>query len=175
MLAQIPDGAFGDLMKQQLAQLTGLGGNCPSHARADAAAPAQRTIQPVAKRSLVRGAIAVLLQQPSLALRLGGQHHFQGLRLPGVELLLELLGLVEQRRTSAPAPCWNTSMGVRNRPRCIRLAAQTLPGTEASWTQNCTTPWHSWRNSCWCNVWRLLAKQRQQTGRYMTSTNCASC
>ena len=39
MLAQIPDGAFGDLMKQQLAQLTGLGGTA-CHARADAATPA---------------------------------------------------------------------------------------------------------------------------------------
>src|SRR5690606_27722159 len=95
MLAQIPDGAFGDLMKQQLAQLTGLGGNATQRA----AAPARtgRTITPVAKRSLVRAAIAILLQQPSLAMTLGGQHHFHGLRLPGVDLLLELLSLVEQR------------------------------------------------------------------------------
>ncbi len=33
MLAQIPDGAFGDLMKQQLAQLTGLGGTARPRAR----------------------------------------------------------------------------------------------------------------------------------------------
>ncbi|HBS61766.1 MAG TPA: DNA primase, partial [Stenotrophomonas sp.] len=88
MLAQIPDGAFGDLMKQQLAQLTGLGGTAQATRAPMPQRQPQRTIQPVAKRSLVRGAIAVLLQQPSLALTLGGKHHFQGLRLPGVELLL---------------------------------------------------------------------------------------
>ncbi|KAG1308186.1 hypothetical protein G6F62_015082 [Rhizopus arrhizus] len=84
-------------MKQQLAQLTGLGGNAASARAPMPQRQPARTIQPVARRSLVRGAIAVLLQQPSLALTLGGKHHFQGLRLPGVELLLELLGLVEQR------------------------------------------------------------------------------
>ncbi len=71
MLAQIPDGAFGDLMKQQLAQLTGLGGNAPSVRAPMPQRQPQRAIQPVARRSLVRGAIAVLLQQPSLALTLG--------------------------------------------------------------------------------------------------------
>ncbi len=54
-------------MKQQLAQLTGLGGNAPSVRAPMPQRQPQRAIQPVARRSLVRGAIAVL-QQPSLAL-----------------------------------------------------------------------------------------------------------
>jgi DNA primase len=97
LLAQIPDGAFGDLMKQELARLTGVGTQSGSSNQLQARPRVQRPIAPTQKRSLVRAAIAILLQQPSLALSLQGQHHFSGLRLPGVELLIELLELVEQR------------------------------------------------------------------------------
>jgi DNA primase len=95
---------------------------------------APRTIQPAAKRSLVRGAIAVLLQQPSLALTLGGKHHFQGLRLPGVELLLELLGLVEQRPDISTGALLEHFDGREEQASLHTLAAQTLAGDEAMWT-----------------------------------------
>src|SRR5688572_14092312 len=66
LLAQIPDGAFGDLMKQRLTEMTGVG------ARASAPethVPAQRARAgtppaAAAKPSLVRSAITLLLQQP---------------------------------------------------------------------------------------------------------------
>ncbi|NIJ67618.1 DNA primase [Xanthomonas sp. 60] len=134
MLAQIPDGAFGDLMKQQLGQLTGLGqGNA---ARAPAPSrPATRPILPVARRSLVRAAIAILLQQPSLALSLGGQHHFHGLRLPGADLLLELLALVEQRPDISTGALLEHFDGRDELASLQTLAAQTLAGDEAMWTQ----------------------------------------
>ncbi|MGM3213890.1 hypothetical protein ACS229_29665, partial [Klebsiella pneumoniae] len=48
MLAQIPDGAFGDLMKQQLGQLTGLGGNAQAARSPMPQRPPARSIQPVA-------------------------------------------------------------------------------------------------------------------------------
>jgi DNA primase len=134
MLAQIPDGAFGDLMKQQLGQLTGLGqGNA---ARAPAPSrPATRPILPVGRRSLVRAAIAILLQQPSLALSLGGQHHFHGLRLPGADLLLELLALVEQRPDISTGALLEHFDGRDELASLQTLAAQTLAGDEAMWTQ----------------------------------------
>src|SRR5918993_5603893 len=69
LLAQIPDGAFGDLMKQRLVELTGVGARTSSP---ETHVPVQRArsapIVPPAKKSLVRGAIALLLQQPTLAL-----------------------------------------------------------------------------------------------------------
>lgn len=163
MLAQIPDGAFGDLMKQQLAQLTGLGGTAQATRAPMPQRQPQRTIQPVAKRSLVRGAIAVLLQQPSLALTLGGKHHFQGLRLPGVELLLELLGLVEQRPDISTGALLEHFDGREEQASLHTLAAQTLPGTEASWTQELHDAVAQLEKQLLVQrLEELLAKQRQQ-------------
>lgn len=134
MLAQIPDGAFGDLMKQQLSQLTGLGG-AGAPRTPQAARPVQRAVAPVAKRSLVRAAITVLLQQPSLALTLGGRHHFQGLRLAGVDLLLELLALVEQRPDISTGALLQHFDGREEQASLHTLAAQVLAGDEAKWTE----------------------------------------
>ncbi|MCS4231073.1 DNA primase [Stenotrophomonas maltophilia] len=135
MLAQIPDGAFGDLMKQQLGVLTGLGGNSAQRAQPAARAASGRPVTPVAKRSLVRAAIAILLQQPSLAMSLGGQHHFHGLRLPGIELLLELLALVEQRPDISTGALLEHFDGREEQASLHTLAAQTLAGDEAKWTE----------------------------------------
>lgn len=131
MLAQIPDGAFGDLMKQQLATLTGLGAR-PS--AAPVPRPAARAVAPTQRRSLVRAAIAILLQQPSLAMTLDG-HHFGGLRLPGVELLIELLTLVEQRPDISTGALLEHFDGREEQESLHKLAAQTLPGDDAMWNQ----------------------------------------
>lgn len=131
MLAQIPDGAFGDLMKQQLSTLTGLGGTATA---APVSRPPPRAVAPTQRRSLVRAAIAILLQQPSLAMTLEG-HHFSGLRLPGVELLIELLTLVEQRPDISTGALLEHFEGREEQDSLHKLAAQTLPGDEAMWNQ----------------------------------------
>lgn len=131
MLAQIPDGAFGDLMKQQLATLTGLGAR---PAAAPVSRPSARAVAPAQRRSLVRAAIAILLQQPSLAMTLEG-HHFSGLRQPGVELLIELLTLVEQRPDISTGALLEHFEGREEQESLHKLAAQTLPGDEAMWNQ----------------------------------------
>jgi DNA primase len=67
-LAQIPDGAFRDLMFQRLAELARL--NAPAAAPAPAPAPPRRAPPrgaPPPKQSLVRAAITFLVQQPALA------------------------------------------------------------------------------------------------------------
>ncbi|WP_182335909.1 DNA primase [Stenotrophomonas acidaminiphila] len=134
MLAQIPDGAFGDLMKQELQRLTGIGRAAAGGA--PAAAPMRRAaVAPVQKRSLVRAAIAILLQQPSLALSLEGHHAIAGLRLAGIELLLELLELVQQRPDISTGALLEHFDGREEQAALHRLAAVALPGDEASWTQ----------------------------------------
>ena len=134
LLAQIPDGAFGDLMKQELARLTGVGR--AASGMAAAAAPLRRAaVTPVQKRSLVRAAIAILLQQPSLALGLQGHHAIAGLRLPGIELLLELLELVQQRPDISTGALLQHFDGREEQAALHRLAALALPGDEASWSQ----------------------------------------
>ena len=96
MLAQIPDGAFGDLMKQRLTELTGVGGRPVEQGRAST-----RTVRaehaPGPKQSLVRSAVTALLQQPPVALALAIPLRFSSLDQPGVALLTELILLVHQR------------------------------------------------------------------------------
>lgn len=138
MLAQIPDGAFGDLMRQQLGQLTGVGG--ASSANASFVPPPPRAPARAAeaggtpKRSLVRGAVAVLLQQPSLAQSLDG-HHFAGLRQPGVELLLEMLDIVDARPDISTGALIAHFEGRQEQQWLNTLAMQTLPGDQESWLQ----------------------------------------
>ena len=162
MLAQIPDGAFGDLMKQELQRMTGVGrapaGNAP------ATAPMRRAqVAPVQKRSLVRAAIAILLQQPSLALGLEGHHAIAGLRLPGIELLLELLELVQQRPDISTGALLQHFDGREEQAALHRLAAVALPGDEASWTQELhDAVVQLEKQLLQQRVDELLAKQRQQ-------------
>src|SRR5690606_36690846 len=76
LLAQIPDGAFGDLMQRRLTELTGVGTRQPA---AEARAPIRlQGRQPLAppRRSLVPSAISLLLQQPALALDLAPPYRF---------------------------------------------------------------------------------------------------
>src|SRR6185295_12550526 len=85
LLAQIPDGAFGDLMRQRLTELTGVGARASTP---ETHVPAQRAnarmgAQPANKPSVVRTAITLLLQQPSVALALPSSLHFASLEQPG--------------------------------------------------------------------------------------------
>src|SRR5688572_17867255 len=97
-LAQIPDGAFGDLMKQRLTELTGVGARASAP---DTHVPAQRARTAPAssapKRSLVRAAIELLLHRPSLARALPQPYRFTTLRQAGIELLSEIIDLAVSR------------------------------------------------------------------------------
>jgi len=93
LIARLPDGAFRDLMAQELEKRSGARATLP----ADGAA--QRAVQrPVAvQRSLVRSAIALLLAQPGMADRVEKPYRFLRLDKPGVGLLAELLDLARAR------------------------------------------------------------------------------
>ncbi|MBB1087199.1 DNA primase [Lysobacter sp. SG-8] len=133
LLAQIPDGAFADLMAQRLTALTGVGGRSappqvhvpPRRARAGAT--------PVAKRSLVRGVIALLLQHPPLALELLPPYRFAPLRQPGVPLLCELLQQVYERPDIGTGSLIEHFAGRDEHAPLQKLASQSLPGEEAAW------------------------------------------
>jgi len=96
-LAAIPDGAFRDLMQQRLTEMTGVGTRPPPVEKP--ATPSMRPARgaPAPKRSLVRTAISLLLQQPSLAQAIEPPYLFGILRQPGIALLLELIGLIRDR------------------------------------------------------------------------------
>ena len=134
MLAQIPDGAFGDLMQQRLTELTGVGARANTQ-DTQVPAPRARSTTPAAtpRRSLVRSAIAFLLQQPNLALALQPPYRFGALRQPGVELLAEIVTLVRTRPDITTGGLLE-HFGDREETAALqKLAVQSLPGDEAAW------------------------------------------
>ena len=137
MLAQIPDGAFGDLMREELARLTGVGAPAGNNS-GFVPPPPRATPRPAApgtqKRSLVRGVIAVLLQQPSLAADLDGGA-LRGLRLPGIDLLVEMLEIVAARPDISTGALIAHFEGRQEQGWLHTLAAQQLPGDAESWQQ----------------------------------------
>ncbi|MFP7722914.1 DNA primase [Lysobacter sp. A3-1-A15] len=134
LLAQIPDGAFGDLMRQRLTELTGVGARS---AGADTHVPAQRARRPsgtpAPKRSLVRGAITLLLQHPPLALELLPPFRFAGLQQPGVPLLIDLLQLVDARPDITTGALIEHFEGREEHAALQKLAAEVVPGDVEMW------------------------------------------
>jgi len=94
LLAQIPDGAFRDLMLAELDKSTGVRVQVASPPSDTPAKP--RNARPQ-QRSLVRAAITLLVQQPALAAALETPRAFAGLRQPGIPLLVELIDLCRER------------------------------------------------------------------------------
>jgi len=99
LLAKLPDGAFRDLMAQELEKRSGARAMMqtdPAH---------QRAVQrPVAvQRSLVRSAISLLLAQPGMADLVERPYAFLRLDKPGVGLLAELIDVARSRPGINPA------------------------------------------------------------------------
>lgn len=136
MLAQIPDGAFSDLMRQRLTELTGVGARS---AAPDTHVPAQRARSVAGhagatpRRSLVRSAIALLLQRPALALELPPPFRFVALRQPGIDLLTELIALVSARPDISTGALLEHFDGRDEAVALQKLATQTMPGDEDKW------------------------------------------
>ena len=133
LLAQIPDGAFGDLMRQRLTEITGVG----ARANAPSSPPPRPRTSPAQtqKRSLVRGAIALLLQRPALALDLEPPYRFGALRQPGIPLLAELIALVRERPDITVGALLEHFEGREEAAALQKLASQALPGEEAKWNE----------------------------------------
>ena len=128
LLAKLPDGAFRDLMGQELEKRSG------ARAMLQADPATHRAVQrPVAvQRSLVRSAISLLLAQPGLADQVDPPYRFLGLDKPGVGLLAELLDLARSR------PGINSAMLVEHfaerpeYPSLQKLMAATAVGEPAT-------------------------------------------
>ncbi|PBJ84039.1 DNA primase [Lysobacteraceae bacterium NML93-0399] len=134
MLGQIPDGAFADLMRQRLAELTGIGAAGPT-----TTGPAPMRMArggrgaPPPKRSLVRHAIALLLQKPGLAADLPPPYPFVALRQPGIELLTELIAIASVRPDITTGVLLSQFDGREEAPALRKLASQSLPGDATTW------------------------------------------
>ncbi len=95
LIARMPDGAFRDLMAQELHQRTGVDAQLK---RPQAPArPARAMPSRTARRTLVRSAIALLLARPELAEEVEPPYAFARLDKPGIELLVELIETARAR------------------------------------------------------------------------------
>ena len=92
LIAKLPDGAFRDLMGQELEKRTGARALPPGSATTSHPVP-----RPTAHRSLVRSAITLLLAQPGLADQVEKPYAFLALEQPGVAVLAELLEVARAR------------------------------------------------------------------------------
>lgn len=121
MIGSIPEGAFRDQMQEMLVEKSTIRWNLPMALGSvrdkaeemldDRVAQMRGQSQPqmqhtplrrrvdanAPKMSLVRSAIALLLQKPQLALAIDPPHLFSELRQPGVQLLVDMLGIVRTR------------------------------------------------------------------------------
>lgn len=134
MLAQIPDGAFGDLMQQRLTELTGVGARSSGpHTHVPVQRPRPSGTAPAPKQSLVRSAIALLLQRPSLAAEIPIPLRFTALDQPGVGLLADMLQLVQERPEITTGGLIDYFADREEHAALQKLASHTIPGDEASW------------------------------------------
>ena len=99
LLTQIPDGAFRDLMLGELDKLANV------RLRLEAAVADGKPRRPVKpqERTLVRTAVALLLQNPGFAAAIEPPYLFSTLRQPGIPLLGELIALCRERREISTA------------------------------------------------------------------------
>ncbi len=95
LLAQIPDGAFRDLMLAELDKIAGVHVQVAA-APVDAAIVKHTGTKPQ-QRSLVRAAIMLLVQRPAVAAAVEPPWAFADLRQPGIALLIELIGICRGR------------------------------------------------------------------------------
>ncbi|MFQ5488299.1 MAG: DNA primase [Gammaproteobacteria bacterium] len=100
-LSKLPRGVFRHMMTERLAELARLDGRALAGMLGEGPAPVGRPVR-VSQRpggkemSLVRRAVVLLLHQPALAREAGEPGQLRGLDLPGVDLLIEMLELLQE-------------------------------------------------------------------------------
>ena len=164
LLAQLPDGAFADLMQQRLTTLTGVGArSAPPEVHVPAARARRAPAGSAPRRSLVRSAITLLLQKPQLALELRPPFRFVALRQPGIALLTELVAIVSARPDIGTGVLLAQFEGRPEAESLHKLAALVMPGDEPGWSREfLDTIARLDRQTLQQRVDELLAKQREE-------------
>ncbi|MBI2396268.1 MAG: DNA primase [Xanthomonadales bacterium] len=131
LLAQIPDGAFRDLMQQSLATRTGMHRVGPAAPATQAVA--QGSVGKPPQRSLVRAAVALLMQKPEIANALEPPYLFGTLRQPGIPLLMELIAMCRARPDMNTATLLQQFEGRDDYEALAKLAQIDFPSAPEHW------------------------------------------
>ena len=131
LLAQIPDGAFRDLMQQSLATRTGMHRVGPAAPATQAVA--QGSVGKPPQRSLVRAAVALLMQKPEIANALEPPYLFGTLRQPGIPLLMELIAMCRARPDMNTATLLQQFDGRDDYEALAKLAQIDFPSAPEHW------------------------------------------
>jgi DNA primase len=125
LLTQIPDGAFRDLMLGELDRLA----NVRLRIEAPPQSAAKKPPRPQ-ERTLLRTAVALLVQNPGFARAIEPPHLFSTLRQPGITLLVELIALCLERPEISTAGMLE-HFGEREELRSLqKLAVMEVPVEE---------------------------------------------
>jgi DNA primase len=127
LLAQIPDGAFRDLMAAELERRSGAGATFRATSDTGPRPGARSRSAHPPHRSLVRSAIALLVQQPALAEALQPPWTFAELRQPGIALLAELIEVCRSHRGLNTAALLERYADSEHAVALNRLAALEFP------------------------------------------------
>jgi len=128
LLTQIPDGAFRDLMLGELDRVT----NVKLRVEAPEHVPTRRPARPQ-ERTLVRSAVALLVQNPAFAAAIEPPHLFSTLRQPGIPLLMELIALCRDRTEISTAGILEHFAEREELKSLQKLAVMEFPGGEDEW------------------------------------------
>ncbi len=130
LLSQIPDGAFRDLMLGELDRIANVRIRIETQAAPEQSRGAAKPSQ---ERTLVRTAVALLIQNPGFAAAIEPPNLFSDLRQPGVALLVELIKLCRQRPEISTALILE-NFDQRDELRSLqKLAVMEFPGSEHEW------------------------------------------
>ena len=129
LLTQIPDGAFRDLMLGELDRIT----NVRIRIEAQPAEASRGAAKPPQERTLLRTAVALLIQNPEFAAAIEPPYLFSNLRQPGISLLVELIALCRSRPEISTALILE-QFAEREELRALqKLAVMDFPGSEHEW------------------------------------------
>jgi DNA primase len=128
LLGQIPDGAFRDLMLGELDRIA----NVKLRIDLPASDTPRRPVRPQ-ERTLVRTAVALLLQNPDFVRALEPPYLFSALRQPGIVLLVELIALCRERPEISTERIIE-HFAERDEVKALqKLAVMEFPGDEEAW------------------------------------------
>ncbi len=129
-IAKIPDGGFRDALVARIHELTGVDlGKSPQ------GQVARQNASMHVKRSLVRHAISLLLQDPSLALDIPDPRAIEGLDEPGVPLLISLIETMHARPQLTTGGLLEAFDAHGAHGSLTTLAGISLPGDHDSWLE----------------------------------------